>query len=400
MHRDSTPPGVAVDALRHTVRLARGAVANAFAPRPPAIIVDVSQGRAPRPGKDDDDEVVTDLHPSSAPLGSGPRVHPPTGVIESGRVLGSYRVLEPLANGGMGAVYLGEHVHLGRKVALKFLHPRLLDDEWAVSRFFAEAVAAARISHPGAVSVFDVGSFEGGVYLVMEYLRGETLSARLAREGRLPVDRILDIGIQLALTLAAAHEAGVIHRDLKPDNVHLVPDSSGSGFEYVKVFDFGVAKLVRGRNCAPHTRRGDLLGTPFYMAPEQSMHAGTVDHRCDIYSLGCLLYQLITGETPFRGSLLTVLLAHQNETAPPPRSLAPSIPPALDALIVRMMTKSPAGRPGSMVEVMRALSNIQREYEPAPPRRPPTPARRAAWLGLLFGVGMVVAGLGRLAMLW
>jgi serine/threonine protein kinase len=135
------------------------------------------------------------------------------------------------------------------------------------------------------------------------------------------------------------------------------------------------------------------------MAPEQSMHAGTVDHRCDIYSLGCLLYQLVTGETPFRGSLLSVLLAHQNETAPPPRSIQPSIPPALDALIVRMMTKSPAGRPGSMVEVMRALSNIQREHGGAPARER-APRRGAAWLGLLVGVGLVAAGLGRLAMLW
>jgi len=310
--------------------------------------------------------------------------------IGPGTVIGNYRVLEPLANGGMGVVFVAEHLHLRRRVALKLLHDRLLSDAWAVSRFFSEAIAASRIQHPGAVTVFDYGTFEGGAYLVMEYLRGETLSARLERERRLPIPRILDVGVQLGLTLAAAHESGVIHRDLKPDNIYLVPDASGSGYEYVKVIDFGVAKLTSG-TWAPQTVRGDLLGTPLYMAPEQSVNAGSVDHRCDVYSLGCILYQLITGIPPFRGSMFEILIAHQKQPSPSPRSYDPTIPPALDALVLRMMSKSPDRRPRSMAEVVRALSSIARteHLEPAP-----LPARRhGAWLGLGLGVGLAIAGL-------
>ncbi|HWM88536.1 MAG TPA: serine/threonine-protein kinase, partial [Kofleriaceae bacterium] len=340
MRSNSQPPGAAA-LLRHTV-----VYRNGSANRSPRVVPRRRVVEAEAIEADDDEDDPTRLRlpmaatgrpgatgqsyvcePHPRPLVREPQPqpyvcqpHPRAPVFQperrepivAGSIVGNYRILEPLANGGMGIVFLGEHLQLGRKVALKFLHERLLSDRWAVSRFFAEAVAASRISHPGAVSVFDYGSFEGGAYLVMEFLRGETLRARLERERRLPIPRVLDIGVQLALTLAAAHDAGVIHRDLKPDNIHLVPDPSGSGYEYVKVLDFGVAKLTAG-SCVPQTQRGDLLGTPLYMAPEQSVHAGTVDRRCDIYSLGCLLYQLITGLAPFRGSMFEILIAHQNE---------------------------------------------------------------------------------------
>ncbi len=402
MQRNSPPPG-ADFALRQTIVYPHGGAGRALAPRIiHRPVLPREREHEPRAREEREHE------PRGHQRGHGhEHAHEPRGSwsesprhgIVPGTIIGNYRVLEPLATGGMGVVYLGEHVHLGRKVALKFLRERLLGDSWAVSRFFAEAVAAARITHPGAVSVFDYGTFEGGAYLVMEYLRGETLSARLERERPLPLAAVLDIGVQLGLTLAAAHDAGVIHRDLKPENIHLVPDPSGSGYEYVKILDFGVAKLTAVSHCCPQTQRGDLLGTPHYMAPEQSVHAGSVDHRCDIYSLGCLLYQLLTGLPPFRGSLMEILLSHQNDTAPSPRAYDPWVPPALDSLVRRMMSKSPEGRPASMVEVVRALSAIERE-EGACRAQGPTRRRSAAWLGLFFGVGLTIAGLGHLATIW
>jgi serine/threonine protein kinase len=320
--------------------------------------------------------------------------------IAPGSVIGHYRVLEPLAHGGMGMVFAGEDLHLGRRVALKFLHERLVGDGSAVPRFFAEAVAAARISHHGVVSVFDYGSFESGAYLVMEFLGGETLNARLKREQRLPIARVLDIGVQLGLTLAATHDAGVIHRDLKPDNVHLVPDPAGSGYEFIKVLDFGVAKLTAGAT-PPLTQRGDLLGTPFYMAPEQSVDPGNVDHRCDIYSLGCLLYQLVTGRVPFRGSMLEILLAHQNAVPEPPRSFDPAIPPALEALILRMMAKSRQERPASMVDVVAALGAIQREEQTrAASAQPLPPLRGLALVVFLISLGLMLLGIRHLVSGW
>jgi serine/threonine protein kinase len=354
----------------------------------------------PFPIDPDDDTDVTELCPMTAAIaaatqGSDRRAElRPLQSIRPGTIVGHYRVLELVANGGMGVVYRGTHVHLGREVALKFLHHHLLDDRWAVSRFFAEAIAASCISHPGAVNVFDYGPFEGGAYLAMEYLRGETLNSLLKREGRLPLARIHDIGTQLACTLAAAHEMGVIHRDLKPDNVFLVRDPAGSGRDLVKVLDFGVAKLVRAPG-VPLTQRGDLLGTPSYMAPEQSVHAGTVDHRCDIYSLGCLLYRLATGVVPFRGSMLRVLLAHQTEAPQPPRSLDPSIPSGLETLILRMLSKMPTERPNSMADVAHELSVFE---APAAASQPAAPT--SSWRGIALVVALAVGlGLGHLATL-
>jgi eukaryotic-like serine/threonine-protein kinase len=274
-----------------------------------------------------------------------------------GAVIGGYRVLEPLSWSGTGMVFAGEHLQLGRRVALKFLHQDLLGDPAAVARFFAEATAAARISHPGVVAIFDYGSFDRGIYLVMEHLAGESLQSRLERVQRLSIAHTIDLGTQLALTLAAAHEAGVVHRDLKPDNIHLVPDPAGTSYEFAKVLDFGVAKLTAV--AAPITRRGDLLGTPYYMAPEQSIDPSSVDHTTDIYSLGCVLFQLATGFLPFRGSVMQVLQAHQAEAPPLPRHVDPNIPPYLESLILRMMAKAPRARPSSMVEVVGALSTIQ-----------------------------------------
>jgi serine/threonine protein kinase len=322
-----------------------------------------------------------------------PRVAPAASsapAVAPGTVVGNVRVLEPLATGGMGEVYRGEHVHLGRRVAVKFLHPRLVGSPDAMARFTAEARAVSRIRHPGVVALFDFGPHEGGAYLVMELLEGETLAERLAATGRLAPARAIDIGIQLAEALAAAHAAGVVHRDLKPDNIVLVRDPMRAGGERAVLVDFGVAKLAAGLHTPACTLHGDLLGTPFYMSPEQCVSAPAADHRSDVYSLGCVLYRLLSGQVPFDGNLMDILLAHQNRAPEPLRALDAAIPDELAALVAHMMAKPPRARPSDMMRVAHALARIA-----APARRwRPT---RAAWLGAAVAVALAVAGLGHLA---
>jgi len=325
--------------------------------------------------------------PSAA---AGAAVAGSASAIELGTVVGNYRVLEPLATGGMGEVFRGEHVHLGRPVAIKFLHQRLLGNPDARARFCAEAQAVSRIRHPGVVALFDFGPHRDGAYLVMELLEGVTLADRIAATGRLAPALAIEIAIQIAEALAAAHAAGVVHRDLKPDNVVLVPDGMGPGRERAVLVDFGVAKVAAGLEPPLHTLHGDLLGTPFYMAPEQSVSAGAVDHRSDVYSLGCVLYRMLSGREPFRGNLMDILLAHHNRTAEPLRSLDPSIPRELEALVAHMMAKSPRARPRDMLRVARALADIARARQSRGRRS------RAAWLAALAAAA-AAAGLCHLA---
>jgi serine/threonine-protein kinase len=278
------------------------------------------------------------------------------GPLAPGMLLGGYRVVAPIGEGGMAIVYRGEDVRLGRDVAIKVPHRHLLNDRSVLQRFTAEAVLTAQLHHPGVVTVFDYGEHHGFPYLVMEYLRGESLAARLEREQIRPIDEALDIGIQIARTLAAAHALGVVHRDLKPQNIQLVPDPAGTGRDQVKVLDFGVAKAGSATGWPQlRTNPGDLLGTPYYMAPEHGVCAASVDARADVYALGCLLFQATCGQVPFDGDLVEILAAHATVPAPPPTTLNPAIPPALGALILRMMAKSPDLRPASMVEVAREL---------------------------------------------
>ncbi len=322
----------------------------------------------------------------SVPPAAGRLVAAPA--VLPGTLVGNYRVLGRLATGGMGEVFRGEHIHLGRPVAIKFLHQRLIDNADAVARFTTEARAVSSIRHPGVVALFDFGPHEGGAYLVMELLEGETLTDRLASAGQLSPATVIDIGVQLAEALAAAHAMGVVHRDLKPDNIVLVPDRMRPGRERAVLVDFGVAKVVAG---SPHTLRGDLLGTPFYMAPEQSVSANAVDHRCDVYSLGCVLYRLLTGVVPFDGNLMDILLAHQSSTATPLRSLDPYIPVELESLVEHMMAKSPRARPSDMTRVARTLIHISERTRARRGRRTRT------WLGAAVAAAIAVAGLGHFA---
>ena len=254
-------------------------------------------------------------------------------------LIDDYRITGTLGAGAMGTVHRAEHVLLGRPVALKLLARELVGDQDMVRRFFHEARAVSSIRHPGIVEVFDFGFLDdGGAYFAMELLTGETLGARLARRGTLPEVEALAIVRGIASALAAAHAAGVVHRDVKPDNVFLVPDDAVPGGERVKLLDFGIAKLSAG---AP-TDAGSsarVMGTPTYMAPEQC-RGDAVDPRADLYSLGCVLFELLTGRAPFEGfGLVELLLAHQDVAPPSLHVVAPWVSPLTAALVATLLEK-------------------------------------------------------------
>jgi serine/threonine-protein kinase len=278
-------------------------------------------------------------------------------VIRPGDIVGHYEVLEELGRGAVGVVYSARHRTLGRKDAIKVLRRERVQDAEQASRFFTEAVALSRSGHDHIVSVLDYGVAEGGdSYYVMELLDGETLGARVRREGALPIAEVVHIGRQLTVALAVAHGAGVIHRDLKPENVFLCrrgPDRS-----YVKVLDFGMAKLLQAP-VTPHalTRSGTVLGTPLYMSPEQCQgKRDRIDHRSDIYALGIILFELLAGTPPFLAANMTDLMVlHLTGALPPLRERRPEVPAELEALIGRLCAKEQARRPASMDEVGAAL---------------------------------------------
>jgi len=212
--------------------------------------------------------------------------------LSEGHRLGPYRIVRPLGEGGMGAVYEARQDPLDRRVALKTLHPEYAGNKDAVARFFNEAKVFSRLEHPCIVQVSDFGNAEDGTaYLVMEYLRGQNLGRRLtAGDGRLPVATALQMAWQVADVLAVAHAQGVIHRDLKPDNLMLVADPIAPGGERVKILDFGIAKLTKAIDRGSvKTDTLAVMGTPMYMSPEQCAGAGGVDAKTDVYSLGCVL---------------------------------------------------------------------------------------------------------------
>jgi eukaryotic-like serine/threonine-protein kinase len=264
-----------------------------------------------------------------------------------------YELLFLLGEGSMGSVYLAEHRVHGYRVAIKRLHEHLADNEEVVTRFLAEARAAAKVHHPGIVDVFEAGQDDGGIaYLIMDHLEGESLGERLTG-GTITAWEAVDLGCQIAGTLAAAHRAGIVHRDLKPDNIFLVRDPVALNRERVKLLDFGVAKFLDD-----HRTRCDLVfGTPFYMAPEQCRAAANAGPESDVYALGCILYEMLAGKVPFEGEVDEILVAHQHSFPRPPSALEPSIPRPLEALILRMMAKRPEDRPRSMCTVVAELTS-------------------------------------------
>ena len=273
-----------------------------------------------------------------------------------GRVLGNLRIVRKLAEGGMGSVYLAHEEGTGRTAAIKILLPQFTKNRAVVQRFFNEAKAAQAIGHPSVVKIYGADYDESGhAYIVMEHLEGESLARRIKDRGRLSVTESLDIARQILIALSAAHERGIVHRDLKPGNIFMVRDPEAPGGERVKLLDFGVAKLTAE---SPLTCIGDVIGTPLYMAPEQCRANNTVDHRADIYALGCLLYAMTSGRPPFSGNYPgDIICAHLQAPVPPLRMFLPEIPPAIDALVLLLLKKDPAKRPQSAHAVLELLDN-------------------------------------------
>ncbi|HEY4055010.1 MAG TPA: serine/threonine-protein kinase [Kofleriaceae bacterium] len=256
----------------------------------------------------------------------------------------------------MGVVYAAEHTLLGRPAAIKVLLPDYSQKPEIVTRFFNEAKAATAIRHPGIIEIYDFGwSGTGAAFIVMELLIGEPLTTRL-KAARIPWHRALQLGRQIAGALSAAHDTGIVHRDLKPDNVFIVRDAEVPGGERIKLLDFGIAKLAGdAHSVSSVTRTGSVIGTPTYMSPE-GCRGVTIDSRADIYSLGCVLYELMTGRPPFVGEGSGDVLAAHIHVAPP--SLAEhgaQVPPTVERLMRTMLAKSPANRIQSATALIEAI---------------------------------------------
>ncbi len=275
-----------------------------------------------------------------------------------GQVLAEkYRIDERLNEGGMGTVYRGTHVLMDKTVAVKVLRPSLAADQKIVARFSREARAASRISHPNALSVTDFGEAEGGiVFLVMEFLSGETLKEVIRREGPLPLPRIVEILRQVGGALDAAHSQGVVHRDLKSENIMLL---AANGADYAKVLDFGIAKITeREGKYDPALTAPDLvIGTPQYMSPEQCSQSTEIDARSDIYSLGVILFEMLVGHVPFTGeSPTTIMLKHIQEPVPSVLEERRDIPPVVGRIVSRALAKRPEERYQTVSEFIEDLS--------------------------------------------
>ncbi len=292
-------------------------------------------------------------------------------MIAAGQSIGSYRILSKIGTGGMGAVYLAEHPLIGKKVALKVIHKELANNQEVVKRFFQEAQAVTKIGHEHIVDIHDFAvTPDGDHFYIMEYLEGQTLAAVLGRERTIEIMRALHIGAQIASALAAAHAAGVIHRDLKPDNVMLTKRLGDPDF--VKLLDFGLAKMFAGGNASPvKTAAGVLLGTPQYMSPEACESRQSIDHRTDIYALGILLFQMMTGLLPFDGETMGEVLVKQVTQLPPaPRGFNPQIPPSVEQILLRCLMKAPDARFPTMNALREALLDPEKYLHKSPPIAP------------------------------
>jgi serine/threonine protein kinase len=276
-----------------------------------------------------------------------------------GTIVGQYRIVRRIGVGGMGVVYLAEHVLVGRRAAIKVLRPEFSVQRGVVTRFFNEARAMTSIPDPGIVQMYDFGFHsEGSAYIVMELLEGETLEHRLRRLGPLELVDAVRVTRQLAGSLATAHAAGVIHRDLKPENIFIVRDAEALGGERPKVLDFGVAKLS-GDFDRSQTMAGTMVGTPAYMSPEQCRGAREVDTRSDIYALGCVLARLVTGRLPFvRSGMGELISAHMNDAPARPSDVAPGLPTEIDDIVLRCLAKSPDDRFQTMLELQAACDGL------------------------------------------
>ncbi|HEX6045540.1 MAG TPA: protein kinase, partial [Pyrinomonadaceae bacterium] len=293
---------------------------------------------------------------------------------------GKYRIDKRLNQGGMGSVYQGTHILMDKTVAIKVLRPSLAADEKIVARFSREARAASRISHPNALSVTDFGEDENGtVFLVMEFLSGRTLKQVIRDEGPLPLPRIVDITRQVGDALAAAHAQGVVHRDLKSDNIMLL-DTTSVG-DYAKVLDFGIAKInePEGEFDGGLTAPNLVIGTPQYMSPEQCSQDGEIDSRSDIYSLGVILFEMLVGHVPFAGDSATiVMMKHLQDPVPSVLEERPDVPPPVGRVVARAMAKVPGNRYQNVAELIEDLTIASGMIVPVPVPQGTSPSAQFA----------------------
>jgi eukaryotic-like serine/threonine-protein kinase len=289
----------------------------------------------------------------SPPLGEDPLI--------SQLVADRYRVIRRLGEGGMGAVYLAEHVVIEKKIALKVLAIELARRQDLVARFLQEARSASRIGHENVIDISDFGqSAEGYVYIAMEYLEGQDLGQVVRTEGALAWSRVRDILVQICRALRAAHDKGIVHRDMKPENIFLIHREGRP--EFVKILDFGIAKIMGVDANGPRlTRTGMIFGTPEYMAPEQA-EGKEADHRVDVYAVGCIAYHLMTGQTPFLAeNFMAMLTKHLMEDPVPPSVRRPdlAITPEMDALVLKALEKDRDRRYQNMADFLQAVSTCR-----------------------------------------
>ena len=301
--------------------------------------------------------------PEAAPAGAGPAGASADGrtvLPEGSLIAGRYRIIRKLAAGGMGEVYQAEHIELHKQFAVKVMLPALSSDQEFVNRFKREAISASRIGQLNIIDISDFGQTEdeGRFYFVMEFLDGVTIASLLHREGKMPLLRMVNVALQTARALAAAHAQGIVHRDMKPENV-MVLQRPGQP-DFVKVLDFGVAKVSKGPGEGGQTQLGMVVGTPQYMSPEQAMGVA-VDARTDTYALGLIFYEMLSGTPTYQGDTASILMVKQvTEPAPPfSEALAATLPAALNDLIFQMLEKDPKNRPESMDKVVEVLENLQ-----------------------------------------
>jgi len=279
-----------------------------------------------------------------------------------GQTVGNYLVTQKLGEGGMGSVYLAEHPTIGKKVALKVLHAEFASNPEVADRFFTEAKAVNAIGHPNIVDIVDYGVLTSPtgrdrlVYFIMEYLSGMTLSQVIRTESPLAPERALTICLQVADALSASHKNSIVHRDLKPDNIILI--QRGRERDFVKLLDFGIAKLTGTDGLSSHkTRTGLVLGTPAYMSPEQCEGRATVDHRTDIYALGVVLYEMMVGRVPFIGEGYGEILVQHLTQAPIPPSQYRMMSPHVEQVVLKALEKRPDMRYPNMDEFIRAMGD-------------------------------------------
>ncbi len=347
-----------------------------------AILVD--RTRAPRRSTEPDTAVAPRVRAPLAVAGDtardvpalSERAEPGLGDVEvdgdgdaTSQIFGDYRVVASLPSGGGSPRFLAEHRTLGVPVALVLLEPDLIGSPEAEERFFAEAMVTSRIAHPGVPMVLDFGRDRRGVaYLALEHVEGQTLAAHLAGGGLFSLEQVLAIGAQAAGILAAAHASGVLHRNVAPETIQLCPDAADPSGLRIRLRGFGEAKDEPA-----------MLGSPWYVAPEQSLGAAGVDARADVYGLGCVLYHLLAGRPPFTGAALEVVMARRTLDPPPPSAHRRDIPPPLDSLVHRMVSRRRRRRPGSMAVVERELRALLLGHDLAEVELSVRPRWRRGW---------------------